>query len=167
MKNIRSLFYSLMVLIILALSSFIDPDTIEIGGKGNPDSLLYADIVGVATSASGNNYTFAVTIDSPDTGCDQYADWWEVISEDGDLIYRRILGHSHVGGPFTRSGGPVIVSENQKVWIRAHMNTTGFGANEGITYFGTVACGFKALEMAPGFALDIEDDEPQPGDCPF
>ncbi len=167
MKNFLFLSYSLMVLMFLALSSFVFPDNSENMGKGNPDSLLYADIVGVATSVSGNNYTFSVTIDSPDTGCDQYADWWEVVSEEGDLIYRRILAHSHVGGPFTRSGGPVAISENQKVWIRAHMNNTGFGNNGGITYFGTVACGFKALEMAPGFAIDIEDDEPQPDDCLF
>lgn len=167
MKSLRSLSSFFMVLMILTLSSFIDPDNFENKEKGNPNSLLYADIIKVAASGAGNSYTFAVTIDSPDTGCDQYADWWEVISEDGDLIYRRILAHSHVGGPFTRSGGQVAISENQKVWIRAHMNNTGFGANEGITYFGTVACGFKALEMSPGFALDIEDGEPQPDDCLF
>ena len=127
----------------------------------------FGDIVKVTVSGIDSNYTFSVTISSPDTGCDQYADWWEVISEDGDLIYRRILGHSHVGGPFTRSGGPVQITANTVVWIRAHMNNTGYGENEGVMYRGTVECGFKATPAPPDFALDIELDEPQPGICPF
>jgi len=127
----------------------------------------FGDIVNVTATGSEDNYTFSVTISSPDTGCDQYADWWEVISEDGDLLYRRILGHSHVGGPFTRSGGPVPVSANTVVWIRAHMNNTGYGENEGIMYRGSLECGFKATPAPPDFALDIELEEPQPGICPF
>jgi hypothetical protein len=127
----------------------------------------FGDIVNVNVSGSEGNYTFSVTISSPDTGCDQYANWWEVISEDGELIYRRILGHSHVGGPFTRSGGPVQISSNTVVWVRAHMNNTGYGANEGVMYRGTVDCGFKATPAPPDFALDIELDDPQPEECPF
>ena len=127
----------------------------------------FGDIVNVTTTGSEGNYTFSVTISSPDTGCDQYANWWEVISEDGELIYRRILGHSHVGGSFTRSGGPVSIDANTVVWVRAHMNNTGYGENEGIMYRGSIECGFKATPAPPDFALDIEFDEPQPGTCPF
>ena len=67
-------------------------------------------ITAVECAGQPNNYTLSVTIESPDTGCDQYADWWEVFYPDGTLIYRRILGHSHVTEqPFTRSGGVVNV----------------------------------------------------------
>ena len=56
------------------------------------NTALKATIVSVASSGSNANYTFSVGISSPDTGCDQYANWWEVITEDGTLLYRRILG---------------------------------------------------------------------------
>ena len=61
---------------------------------------------------------FPSIVASPDTGCDQYANWWEVITEDGALIYRRILGHSHVNEqPFIRSGVGVVIDENQVVIV--------------------------------------------------
>ncbi len=79
-----------------------------------------AEIVSVVVSGNENGYSFSVGIKSPDTGCDQYADWWEIISEDGNLVYRRVLAHSHVDEqPFVRSGGPVAVTKEQTVYIRA------------------------------------------------
>ena len=80
-----------------------------------------ADVIGVQVSGAPGAYQFNVTIKSPDTGCQQYADWWEVVSEDGRLLYRRVLLHSHVDEqPFTRSGGPVPIQADTVVWVRAH-----------------------------------------------
>ncbi len=124
----------------------------------------FADVIAVSTSGQAKNYRFSVTLSSPDTGCDQYANWWEVISEDGKLLYRRILLHSHVHEqPFTRSGGPVNIESGQTVIIRAHMNNSGYG---GTAFKGSVDNGFNRIELSPDFASDLEKQEPLPGDCP-
>ena len=142
------------------------------GGDGSdpfemdiPEFTEQADITKVEISGSANNYTFNVTISSPDTGCNQYADFWEVVSEDGDLLYRRILLHSHVNEqPFTRSGGPVDIPANQVVWVRGHMNTSGYG---GISFKGSAASGFEASLPIEGFASELALTEPLPDDCAF
>ncbi len=56
----------------------------------------FAEVSEVEATGQANNYTLAVTVSSPDTGCDSYADWWEVITPEGELLYRRVLLHSHV-----------------------------------------------------------------------
>lgn len=124
-----------------------------------------ADVTAVTISGEDNHYQFSVTLSSPDTGCEQYADWWEVIAESGDLVYRRILAHSHVNEqPFTRSGGEVIILNNQRVWVRAHMNNSGYG---GKTMAGTVIDGFEEEEMPLDFAIDLETLSPLPSECSF
>ena len=124
-----------------------------------------ADVIRVSVSGNPGSYSVSVTVRSPDTGCDQYADWWEVVSPEGQLIYRRVLLHSHVGEqPFTRSGGPVGVQPDEKVIIRGHMNTRGYG---GIALRGNVADGFSIAEIPSGFAADVEVEEPLPTACAF
>ena len=124
-----------------------------------------ADVAEVKVQGTESNYTFHVTLESPDKGCEQYADWWEVISSDGLLLYRRILTHSHVNEqPFTRSGGPVEIDQNQKVWIRAHMNNTGFG---GKAFYGSVSEGFKLKPFPDGLGKGLEKVSPLPYGCRF
>lgn len=125
----------------------------------------YADVRSVRVTGEPGAYQFAVEIASPDTGCAQYADWWEVVSEDGILLYRRILLHSHVDEqPFTRSGGPVEVDERTVVYVRAHMSTSGYG---GQVVRGTVRDGFEPAEAETGFGSGLERVPPQPEDCAF
>ena len=57
---------------------------------------VHADVTAVSVAGEAGAYTFEVTVRSPDTGCEGYADWWEVVSPDGELLYRRVLLHSHV-----------------------------------------------------------------------
>ena len=124
-----------------------------------------ADIVGVTVSGQPGAYQFGVTISSPDTGCDRYADWWEVVSADGDLVYRRILTHSHVAEqPFSRSGGPVEIQPQATVYIRAHMHPDGYG---GVIFTGTVADGFATETDSIEFSPELETLAPQPGGCAF
>lgn len=124
-----------------------------------------ADLVSVAVTGEPGNYTFAVTISSADTGCEQYADWWEVVdAKTGELIYRRILAHSHVNEqPFTRSGGPVAIDAAQAVVIRAHMGglQSHYG---GQTLGGSVDSGLQpVVDALPG----LENIEPLPRGCAY
>lgn len=124
-----------------------------------------ADVIAVETSGRAGGYQFSVTIRSPDKGCQQYADWWEVISQDGELLYRRVLLHSHVSEqPFTRSGGPVPVEPDAIVWVRAHMNPGSYG---GMVMKGSVQSGFQPAALSPQFAADLEKKPPLPDDCMF
>lgn len=129
-----------------------------------PDS-PYADVLSVSVSGNPGDYQFAVQISSPDTGCDQFADWWEVVSPEGELLYRRILLHSHVSEqPFTRGGGPVAIQADALVFIRAHMNTVGYG---GLVLGGSPQTGFEPVEVEPGFGSGLERSPPQPEGCAF
>jgi len=126
---------------------------------------VVANVLNVKVTGDPTAYQFAVEISSPDTGCDQYADWWEVLNEDGRLLYRRVLLHSHVDEqPFTRSGGPVPIASNMIVYVRAHMNTGGYG---GSVLKGTVENGFNPVVLEPGFAADVELQQPLPDGCAF
>lgn len=129
------------------------------------DDAPLADVVSVEVSGEPGNYTFSVGISSPDTGCEQYADWWEVVSEDGELLHRRILLHSHTDEqPFVRSGGPVPIEPDTVVWVRAHMNNGGYG---GQAWRGSVQEGFAQAEHAPDFAADLANEPPLPDGCAF
>ena len=126
---------------------------------------IAADVTAVQVSGEPGAYTFAVTVSSPDTGCDQYADWWEVISAEGQLIYRRVLLHSHASEqPFTRTGGPVEIQEGEVVWVRAHVNNGGYG---GAALSGSVDSGFTAQQLDAGFAAAAATQGPLPVDCDF
>ncbi|MGH1343840.1 MAG: hypothetical protein ACRBN8_19945 [Nannocystales bacterium] len=146
--------------------STANPDAPEAGESTTPDTgeASVANVTTVAASGDAGAYTFAVTLSSPDTGCDQYANWWEVLDADGALLYRRILGHSHVDEqPFTRTGGPVPVDAEQVVFVRAHMSNGGFGR----MLTGTAAEGFSEARAAPQIAASIEAADPQPTECAF
>jgi len=158
--------YLLIPFFILTASCNTSNDTVITEEIEIIELLEKAEVVSVSVSGNENNYNFNVGILSPDTGCEQYANWWEVISEDGtELIYRRILGHSHVNEqPFVRSGGLVEITDNQTVIIRAHMNTSSFGIK---VYKGTVASDFLPFTIDDNFATNLELQEPLPTSCAF
>lgn len=163
MKQFKWILYLAAILFISLIHC--SSSTVSIpADESQPDS-TFADVTDVSLSGSEGRYTLQVEISSPDTGCDQYADWWEVVTEEGELIYRRILLHSHVDEqPFTRGGGPAGISDDTAVWIRAHMNNSGYG---GQVFYGSVSNGFEAKEHPDDFAMELENEDPLPDDCAF
>jgi hypothetical protein len=124
-----------------------------------------ARVISVDVSGEEGAFTFAVEIASPDTGCDRYADWWEVVTPDGKLLHRRILLHSHVDEqPFTRSGGPVHVSSANDVLIRVHIHPDGY-ASSGLQ--GSAGVGFAPVVIPTSFAPQLETTPPLPEGCAF
>jgi hypothetical protein len=82
-----------------------------------------------------------------------------VLDENGSLLYRRVLLHSHTNEqPFTRSGDPVPINEEQVVIVRAHFHPDGYG---GAALKGTVQQGFLPVELASDFTSELEA-EPAP-----
>ena len=129
------------------------------------ESAKQARVVSVTARGEPGGYTLSVTIESQDTGCDQYADWWEVVASDGKLLYRRVLLHSHTTEqPFTRSGGPVDVQPDDTVTVRAHMNATGYS---GVALRGSIAAGFETEINASEFSPELEQFTPLPDGCAF
>ena len=134
-------------------------------GQTNASPANLANVISVQATGNPGAYSFSVGISSPDTGCQQYANWWEVLNEDGELIYRRVLLHSHVGEqPFVRSGGTVEIAADEVVWVRAHMNPGGYG---GQVFKGSVATSFQMANLDPTFAADAANLAPLPNGCNF
>ena len=145
------------------------------GSTGAADS-AYAHVRAVSISGDAGAYTVAVTIESADVDCDQFCNFWEILDEEGHLIFRRNLDHSHTdengtsdpgapGNTFTRSGGPVDLASDQVVLVRAHMSTGGY---EGDVMRGSAEEGFEVVRDLPGdFAADVEFEEPLSHTCLF
>lgn len=89
-----------------------------------------ADVVAVDLIETGERvYTFNVTVDHADEGWDHYADRWEIVAPDGELLATRVLLHPHVDEqPFTRSLANVAIPEGiETVEVRAHDSEHGLG----------------------------------------
>lgn len=164
--------YLIKIGLILALTVFTVgcSQTSEANMSSQPNIAMtqnnqIPEVLEVKATGKSNSYTFAVTVKSPDTGCDRYADWWEVITPEGELLYRRVLLHSHVDEqPFTRTGGGVNIAPVQEVIVRMHMSDSGYSS---VAQQGTVKSGFETITLAQDFAANLESVEPLPKNCAF
>lgn len=96
-----------------------------------------ADVTFVrAVQEADNTWTFHVTVTHPDTGWEDYADGWDVVTPAGAVLtqneedtFTRVLLHPHVNEqPFTRSQRGLVVPEGvEQVTVRAHDLVAGFG----------------------------------------
>jgi len=88
-------------------------------------------IVDVRVECSGS-CTFAVTLEHADTGWDHYANQWDVMTLDDQLLGSRVLYHPHENEqPFTRSLSGVKIPQGvSQVRIRAKDTVHGYSSQE-------------------------------------
>jgi hypothetical protein len=90
-----------------------------------------ADVVTAVARCQGERCRFDVTVRHADSGWDHYADGYEVLSDDGEVLATRVLRHPHVDEqPFTRSLPAEIPANVKRVRIRAHDSVHGHGGRE-------------------------------------
>ncbi len=115
------------------------PSTVD---QGNAD-VLHVRAVQAADPAAGSGqastWTFHVTVEHLDTGWQDYADGWDVVTPDGTVLkpdpdspFTRLLLHPHEAEqPFTRSQSGIVVPEAvTQVRVRAHDLVDGYGGRE-------------------------------------
>ena len=111
--------------LITAFLWLLSPVAISLAGE--------ADVVGVkASSGKDGTWSFSVTVRHDDGGWDHYADKWEVLRPEGEVLGTRVLLHPHVSEqPFTRSlGGVKIPDDVDRIVVRARDSIHDFGGNE-------------------------------------
>ncbi|MBT4934687.1 MAG: hypothetical protein HOL66_01245 [Rhodospirillaceae bacterium] len=109
-----------LILITLALS-------ILISGKSFADEVRIVDVE--AHRQQDGRYSFSVTLKHADNGWDHYADRWQVLDPQGEVLGDRVLMHPHVNEqPFTRGLSGVRIPAGLKVVsVRAHDKVHGNG----------------------------------------
>lgn len=103
-------------------------------GTGNADVLHV-----MAEEQSDGTWVFRVTVEHPDTGWEDYANGWDVVTPEGTVLkpkpdspFTRELLHPHVDEqPFTRSQAGIEIPEGvTQVRVRAHDIVDGYGGKE-------------------------------------
>ena len=91
-----------------------------------------ANVIDVRVTSALTGFSFEVTVRHTDEGWDHYADRWEVLGPDGEVLAVRVLAHPHENEqPFTRRlSGIKIGPSVDRVRIRAHDSMHGEGGAE-------------------------------------
>lgn len=109
------------------------PTLIAVLLLASPSAAGPADVIAAEARCQGERCRFKVTVRHADSGWDHYADGYEVLSTDGEVLATRVLRHPHVGEqPFTRSLDARIPEEVTRVRVRAHDSVHGDGGREQI-----------------------------------
>ncbi len=102
-----------------------------VGASAAPARAGTADVVAAKARCQGERCRFAVTVRHSDTGWDHYADGYEVLDAEGEVLATRVLRHPHVDEqPFTRTLDAKIPLTVKEVRIRAHDSEHGYGGEE-------------------------------------
>ncbi|MCK5478089.1 MAG: hypothetical protein KAI44_04165 [Methylococcales bacterium] len=83
-------------------------------------------------NSNDNSWLVKVTLEHSDTGWDHYADNWQVVDADGNVLGNRILQHPHIKEqPFTRDLAGVKIPDGvTTIYIKAHDKVHGWTTNE-------------------------------------
>jgi hypothetical protein len=119
------------------------------------EKVANADVLYVRAVREGDGtWTFHVTVEHPDSGWEDYADGWDVLSPAGEVLrpdrssqFTRLLLHPHeTEQPFTRSQSRIAIPEDvTQVRVRAHDIVDGFGGREVVVDL--------ALDSGPDFEV--------------
>jgi hypothetical protein len=120
-----------------------DADSLQVLGcihQSEESDMADADVLHVqAEEANDGNWSFEVTVEHPDTGWEDYANGWDVVTPEGEVLkpnpddaFTRVLLHPHENEqPFTRSQRGIVIPEGvTQVRVRAHDIVDGFGGRE-------------------------------------
>ena len=137
-----------IILFLILLSTIAANSTFAQGNEGA--AMGNADVLFVRAIETGTNeWTFHVTVSHPDKGWQDYADGWDVVTENGSVLktdpsspFTRLLLHPHEAEqPFTRSQSGIMVPEGtSRIIVRAHDLADGFGGKT-VTVYLTAAEG--------------------------
>jgi hypothetical protein len=98
---------------------------------GGPALAGTADVVEARASCRAERCRFAVTVRHADTGWQHYANAFEVLGPDGEVLATRTLHHPHVDEqPFTRTLDARIPLAIERVTLRARDSRHGLGGAE-------------------------------------
>ena len=132
--------------------------------------------VEVADQAASNTQ-LAITLKSPDQDCNQYADWWEILSQEGQLLHRQFITELHpYEQPFTVTNQSLSLSTDEKVVVRAHLKVTPDTENAlgkpinpyaDQAMVGSLKDGFKPVRLSSQWVASVAQQEPQPVACPL
>lgn len=90
-----------------------------------------ADVTNVTIKKQGDEFVVNATVVHADDGWDHYADRWDVLDENGNVLGERVLAHPHENNvPFTRSTRVKIPASVKVITVRAHDNVHGLGGKE-------------------------------------
>lgn len=100
---------------------------IPLSAHAGEADILRAEITPLGGSA--NQYRVTATVEHADDGWDHYADAFDVVAPNGEVLGTRVLHHPHVTEqPFTRSlSGVTIPAGINEITIRAHDSVHGHG----------------------------------------
>ncbi|MEL7480029.1 MAG: hypothetical protein AAGJ29_00565 [Pseudomonadota bacterium] len=109
----KSIILSALTLTLALPASAGEADVVDVDIRPNPDGTFF----------------IAVTVQHADEGWDHYADAWQVVAPNGDVLATRVLAHPHVTEqPFTRFLSAVeIPADVTEVTVRARDSVHGLG----------------------------------------
>lgn len=113
-----------MKIVVCIVMVFFFSFTLSLAGE--------ADVLDVRVESTDDGaLQVRATVQHDDKGWQHYADKWEILDMEGNLLDTRVLLHPHSPAPFTRSLSRVKIPNHvKKIRVRAHDNVHGYGGKE-------------------------------------